>query len=124
MVGAHLALLAQHGVQENLHVHGADININGAHHGALRGHTHPWRHILHEEHLVVGDIPAGVPGRSQSGAQQKGQNGGQLISLHFHYLPTAALWGADGRHLGVRGFEPPTSASRTRRSNQAEPHPA
>ncbi len=25
--------------------------------------------------------------------------------------------------VGVRGFEPPTFASRTQRSNQAEPHP-
>ena len=25
--------------------------------------------------------------------------------------------------VGVRGFEPPASASRTQRSSQAEPHP-
>ena len=47
-----------------------------------------------------------------------------LGKIKIQKNPAIKDWIAENKKMvGVRGFEPPTFASRTQRSNQAEPHP-
>ena len=47
-----------------------------------------------------------------------------LGKIKIQKNPAIKDWITENKKMvGVRGFEPPTFASRTQRSNQAEPHP-
>ena len=47
-----------------------------------------------------------------------------LLRICLHFIQAYPLFFAKAKKMvGVRGFEPPASASRTQRSSQTEPHP-